>query len=48
MGLLNEEDANLLHLFLGLLLELRLSAHPLPSPPLEGQRLGDFALCRGE
>lgn len=48
MSLCDEEDANLLHLFLGLLLELRLSAHPLPHPYLEGQRLGDFALCQGE
>lgn len=48
MGLCVEEDANLLQLFLGLLLELRLSAHPPPHPYLEGQRPGDFALCRGE
>lgn len=26
-------------------LELKLSAHPLPHPDLEGQRLGDFVLC---
>lgn len=45
MSLCDEEDAISFHLFLGLLLELRLSAHPLPHRYLEGQKLGDSVLC---
>lgn len=44
LSLCDEEDADLLHLFLGWLLELRLLSLT-SSPHLEEQRLGNFALC---
>lgn len=46
MSLCDEEDASFFHLFLGLLLELRLLVHLLPHPcNLKGQRLEDPVLC---
>lgn len=43
MSLCDEEDASFFHLFLGLLLELRLFVHPLPHP-LPG-RAEAWGLC---